>query len=95
KFVSLNLLVFPGITDTTQELKVLTKLIKDTAIDMIQWRNLNIDPTYYLDHLPHKKQNPLGIKQFIKIISRRFPKLKMGYFNLPKEEFTRFKNLIE
>ena len=95
KFVSLNLLVSPGITDTDKELKTLVSFIEKTRIDMIQWRNLNIDPTYYLENLPYQNTKPIGILSFIRIISKEFPKLKMGYFNLPKEEFTRFKNLIE
>jgi len=87
KFVSLNLLVFPGVTDTCQELKALRKFIKDTGIDMIQWRNLNIDPTYYLEHIRLKESKPVGILAMVEIIKKEFPHIKMGYFNIPKEQF--------
>lgn len=46
-FVSLNLLYFPGITDTEAELEALARLVGENGVSMIQWRNLNIDPEWY------------------------------------------------
>lgn len=87
KFVSVNLFVFPGLSDSEQEIKSLMKFIKDTAIDMIQWRNLNIDPVFYLTNIPYKNLIPQGIRFLLETIKQKFPHLKMGYFNLPKERF--------
>ncbi|MDP2923417.1 MAG: radical SAM protein [Candidatus Omnitrophota bacterium] len=95
KFVSINLFVFPGFSDSQEEIGALIKFIKNTGIDMIQWRNLNIDPDYYLRILPYKKLKPQGILLLLKTIKKQFPYLKMGYFNLPKEQFKSFKNVIE
>ena len=87
KFVSINLFVFPGFSDSSQQIRSLTRFIKDTNIDMIQWRNLNIDPDYYLKHIPYKKLNPQGVLCLLATIKKEFPSLKHGYFNLPKESF--------
>jgi len=87
KFISINLFVFPGITDTEEEIKSLIKFIKNTGIDMIQWRNLNIDPDYYLENLASLNSPSKGIFYLLKVIKKEFPCLKTGYFNLPKEKF--------
>jgi len=57
KFISINLFVFPGFTDSIQEIKSLINFIKKTRIDMIQWRNLNIDPEYYRDFIRSRRKN--------------------------------------
>ena len=87
KFVSVNLFVFPGFSDSQQQIKSLVKLIKNTGIDMLQWRNLNIDPYYYLQNIPHKSLKPQGVLSLLEVIRKEFPRVKMGYFNLPKESF--------
>ncbi|MCF7908103.1 MAG: radical SAM protein [Candidatus Omnitrophica bacterium] len=90
KFVSINLFVFPGFSDSTKQIKSLIKLIKNSGIDMIQWRNLNMDPEIYRKIIPTKNVKAQGILYLLKSIKREFPKLKMGYFNLPKEQFKSF-----
>lgn len=87
KFVSINLFVFPGVSDSAQEIKCLIRFIKNTGIDMIQWRNLNIDPDYYLKCIPHKNLRPQGVLCLLDTVRKEFPRLKQGYFNLPKESF--------
>ena len=47
-WVSLNLLFFPGVTDSEGELEALARLVGENGVSMIQWRNLNIDPEWYL-----------------------------------------------
>ena len=46
-FVALNLLYFPGVTDTEAELEALARLVGENGVSMIEWRNLNIDPEWY------------------------------------------------
>ena len=87
KFVSINLFIFPGFSDSKQEIESLIKFIETTGIDMIQWRNLNIDTDYFLRETPHESLEPQGILFLLKTIKKKFPRLKHGYFNLPKEEF--------
>ncbi|MCF7873440.1 MAG: radical SAM protein [Candidatus Omnitrophica bacterium] len=87
KFVSLNLFIFPGFSDSRQQIDKLIKFLKKNKIDMIQWRNLNIDPLYYANKIAKYNLNPTGILNLISNISNNFFKIKMGYFNLPKEKF--------
>jgi len=87
KFVSINLFIFPGFSDSSGQIKSLVSFIKKTNIDMVQWRNLNIDPDYYLRSIPYKRLKPQGVLYLIDTIKKEFPHLKHGYFNLPKENF--------
>ena len=53
---------------------------------MIQWRNFNIDPDWYLGKIGITETSELmGVKQFIELIKEEFPDLKHGYFNPPIE----------
>jgi molybdenum cofactor biosynthesis enzyme MoaA len=45
---SINYFVFPGLTDSVEEYEALRQLILTTDLNMIQWRNFNIDPDWYL-----------------------------------------------
>ncbi len=87
KFVGINLLVFPGFTDQEKEVKSLFKFIENTGIDMIQFRNLNIDPYLYIKELKLKETFCRGMLNLVEEIKSKYPGLKTGYFNLPKEMF--------
>ena len=88
KFSSINLLVFPGITDTESELDALVTLFDDVKPDMIQMRNLNIDPEIYIESLPsHALKQGIGIKETMDRLKERIPHLRFGYFNPPRETF--------
>jgi pyruvate-formate lyase-activating enzyme len=86
---SINYFVFPGMTDSVEEYEALRKLIRETGLNMIQWRNFNIDPDWYLGQigLPDT-QEFLGIRQVMELLKEEFPELRYGYFNPPKERFT-------
>ncbi len=94
KFVSVNLFIFPGFSDSQGQIRALSKFIKTTRIDMIQLRNLNIDPDYYCETIGDNDFLPKGIVFLIKTIQHQFPYLKFGYFNLAKEHFKTFKNMV-
>jgi molybdenum cofactor biosynthesis enzyme MoaA len=93
-FVSLNYFVFPGVTDQSAELKVLEALLDQGTVDMIQWRNLNVDPINYLQLMAEAEgrdrssaESPLGILSLLERLRARYPTLGHGYFNpyvLPK-----------
>ncbi|HEU4469897.1 MAG TPA: radical SAM protein [Flavisolibacter sp.] len=85
-WTSINYFVFPGMTDSVAEYEALRKLIIDTDLRMIQWRNFNIDPDWYLGKIGMIDSGEiLGIKQLMSLISEEFPHLKYGYFNPPME----------
>ncbi|MGB9627315.1 MAG: radical SAM protein [Thermodesulfobacteriota bacterium] len=84
-YTSINLLVFPGFTDRESEIEGLIGLVKETHIDLIQMRNLNIDPDLYLKAMGGGEG--IGIPKMIDILKREFPSLRFGYFNRTKENF--------
>ena len=47
KFLSINYFVFPGVTDDPAEWAAFRKLLREVRPDLIQWRNLNLDPAWY------------------------------------------------
>lgn len=85
-WTSINYFVFPGMTDSVAEYEALRKLIKETGLKMIQWRNFNIDPDWYLGHIGIADTGEcIGVKQMQELIREEFPDLKFGYFNPPME----------
>jgi pyruvate-formate lyase-activating enzyme len=92
-FISLNLLLFPGVTDTDDELLAFNTFFDAGRVDMIQARNLNIDPELYVKTLPPGvHQGGMGIDVFIEAMKDKAPFLRFGYFNPPKETFHHQKN---
>ncbi|MEJ7679807.1 MAG: radical SAM protein [Segetibacter sp.] len=85
-WTSINYFVFPGMTDSVEEYEALRKVISDTGLKMIQWRNFNIDPDWYLGKIKVADTGEfLGVKQLMELIQEEFPHLKYGYFNPPIE----------
>jgi hypothetical protein len=85
-WTSINYFVFPGMTDSESEYEALRRLIKETDLCMIQWRNFNIDPDWYLGKLGITDTGDcLGMAQLLELIHEEFPHLKFGYFNPPME----------
>jgi pyruvate-formate lyase-activating enzyme len=91
KWSSLNYLIFPGFSDHRQEVEALARLIQKTKINMIQTRNLNIDPEWYIKELKlgDLEKDFMGIPNWIEHVREKFPWLKLGYFNPPLEEMKR------
>ena len=85
-WTSINYFVFPGMTDSIAEYEALRQLIKDTGLNMIQWRNFNIDPDWYMGKIgQYDTGECMGIKQMMELIQEEFPAVKYGYFNPPAE----------
>lgn len=85
-WTSINYFVFPGQTDSVEEYEALRAFIKDTGLKMIQWRNFNIDPDWYLGRINLPDTGDiLGVKQLMDLIQEEFPDLKYGYYNPPME----------
>ena len=94
-WTSLNYFIFPGLTDHPAEAAALFNLLENSSLDMIQTRNLNIDPFFYTETLnPHvqpaaknagDENRSMGIRGWLGEIKRRFPGLRLGYFNPSRE----------
>lgn len=76
RFVSLNLFVFPGVTDAPKEAEALHGFIEEAGVDMVQWRNLNLDPDVYLDMIGQQLPSGIGMRRLIEGVS-----VRRGYFN--------------
>jgi sulfatase maturation enzyme AslB (radical SAM superfamily) len=88
---SINYFTFPGMTDSIEEYEALRTIIKDTNLKMIQWRNFNIDPDWYLGKIGMTDTGEcMGISQMMELIQEEFPSLRFGYFNPPIERMRNY-----
>ncbi len=86
-FVSLNWLTTPGVNDTEQELNALIELVREYQIDMIQIRNLNLDPDQYrLIYPPVLEEPELGILNMLNILDEELPGVLIGNFSRSTQE---------
>lgn len=82
RHVSLNYFILPGVTDDPKEFAALTELIATCRPDLIQLRNLNMDPEHYLKVIKHEPVQPaMGMLNWLAQLKNRFPTLQFGYFN--------------
>ncbi|MDP4131193.1 MAG: radical SAM protein [Bacteroidota bacterium] len=85
-WTSINYFVFPGMTDSPEEYEALRKFIHSTDLTMIQWRNFNIDPDWYLGKIGSADTGEaMGVRNLMDLLRAEFPLLKFGYFNPPME----------
>lgn len=81
-YTSLNLLVFPGLTDREEEIEALISFIGETGVNMVQLRNLNIDPDYLLANVSPAEGDIIGIKGLIDSL-KAIPGVETGNFSRP------------
>jgi pyruvate-formate lyase-activating enzyme len=86
RFTMINYLVSPGVSDAPEEVEALLKFVGESGIDMIQMRNLSIDPEYYNREMGVKGQG-IGIYRLLQRLKQEFPRLQFGYYNRTKENF--------
>jgi molybdenum cofactor biosynthesis enzyme MoaA len=87
-FVHINLLIMPGFNDMEPEIDAFIKFVKETGADLVQLKNLNIDPEFYLQAM-FLDSPTLGMMKMVEILKKQIPGLRFGYFNLQKERFTK------
>lgn len=75
--VSLNLLTHPGVTDDCEEVEAMWSLLRETPVDMVQTRTLNIDPEWYFAAVGRPKA-PIGMRAAIERI--RAAGVRIGNF---------------
>ncbi len=93
-YTAINLLVFPGITDLEPEVSAFVDLVRKSRVQMIQMRNLSIDPELYLDLFPPQNGQAIGILNLIRLLKKEFPQMEIGYFNRPRELFKKQLNAL-
>lgn len=90
-WASINYFTFPGMTDSVDEYEALREVIKSTDLSMIQWRNFNIDPDWYLGKIGMTDTGEfMGIRQMMDLIHEEFPQVKFGYYNPPIERMKNY-----
>lgn len=78
-YVSINLLTFPGYTDRESQIDSLMQFIRNTGVDMVQLRNLNIDPDVLMREFPGLETG-IGITDFLCHVQSAVPWLKLGSY---------------
>jgi len=86
RFTMINYLVSPGVSDAPEEVEALLRFVADTGVDMIQLRNLSIDPDYYNREMGVKGRG-IGMYPLLQRLKREFPRLQFGYYNRTRENF--------
>lgn len=85
-FTMLNYLVFPGVTDREDEVTALIELVRSAGVDLIQLRNLAIDPALYWRAL-NPQGSGIGMLRMLQRLKAAVPQLQYGYFNRTRENF--------
>ena len=80
-YVSLNMLYFPGFNDREEELEAWINFFEELPVQMIQVRNLNIDPDVFLKTMPVQRCKIVGTKKFLHTLSTKFKQLQIGSFS--------------
>ncbi len=84
RHVSLNYFILPGCSDDPREFDAFSSLIEQHRPDLIQLRNLNMDPDYYREVIGHNPDAPpIGMRNWLGALRTRFPWLRFGYYNPP------------
>ncbi len=85
-YVSLNMLYFPGFNDRPEELAAWEDFFRELPVQMIQVRNLNIDPDAFMEIMPTPQGQPVGTKNFLAKLHKEFPEMVIGSFSHYVEE---------
>jgi pyruvate-formate lyase-activating enzyme len=80
---SINLLCFPGLIDDEAEVAALITFLRETGTQLVQLRNLNIDPEVLLPRLPPAPRRPLGMRVLIERLRAEMPEVVLGNFTRP------------
>ncbi|MDO4203357.1 MAG: radical SAM protein [Selenomonadaceae bacterium] len=80
-YVSLNLLYFPGFNDRAEEVAAWQDFLKELPVQMIQMRNLNIDPDWFLRTMPEAQSDAIGTARFMNALKEAQPDIVIGSFS--------------
>ena len=80
-YVSLNLLYFPGFNDRIDESEAWRGFLRELPVQMIQVRNLNLDPDMFWDIVPPSRRKTLGTRRFLRLLEDARPRLDVGSFS--------------
>lgn len=78
--ISLNMLYFPGFNDSESEAGAWKDFLRENHVDMIQIRNLNVDPDTFAAIMPPFTK-AIGTKEFFRQLREEFPHVAIGSFS--------------
>jgi pyruvate-formate lyase-activating enzyme len=81
--VTVNLLTFPGISDSPDEIDALVEFVQAHGVHQVQLRSLNIDPLWLLRQIPNPTRGT-GMEAFVQQLRDRCPSLRLGNFTRPR-----------
>ncbi|HEY6537571.1 MAG TPA: radical SAM protein [Candidatus Dormibacteraeota bacterium] len=80
--LTVNLLAFPGVSDTAGELDLTVRTLGELGVEQVQLRSLNVDPLWLMSRLP-----PLGAGQGLgcltETLRQELPRVRLGNFTRP------------
>jgi pyruvate-formate lyase-activating enzyme len=80
--VTINLLTFPGISDSPAEIEALVDFIERHGVHQVQLRSLNVDPHWLLARIPVQTRG-IGMRALVKELAARCPGVHLGNFTRP------------
>ena len=84
--VCLNLLTFPGVTDSPDELERTAQACRDMGVHQVQWRSLNVDHDWLVEVLRRRDALPpqgIGMDAAYQRLSAELPGVVHGNFTRP------------
>lgn len=80
--LTINLLTFPGISDSPEEAAGTVRRLLELEVGQLQLRSLNVDPLWLLDRVPELPPG-IGIGRLVDLIRSSVPRLALGNFTRP------------
>ena len=82
--VAINLLSLPGFTDREEEIEALMGFVQKNGVDMIQLRNLNIDPDLLFRVIPSGGA-AVGMVNLLYLLQQELPAVMIGSYTHPRQ----------
>ncbi len=80
--LTINLLTFPGVSDTPDELALTLQTLLELEVDQLQLRSLNVDPLWLMSRLPALGEG-VGLDRLVQTLRREVPAVHLGNFTRP------------
>jgi len=80
--LTINLLTFPGVSDTPAEITRTVRTLRELAVEQVQLRSLNADPLWLMGRLP-KLEPGQGLEFLVETLRGELPSVRLGNFTRP------------
>jgi pyruvate-formate lyase-activating enzyme len=80
--LTINLLTFPGVSDTPTEMQLTIDTLRHLDVEQVQLRSLNADPLWLMERLPPLGPG-LGLQSLVDALHQQLPAVRFGNFTRP------------